>query len=140
MGSKKKAETTTTTTRTKAAVGRERRLALALRELLDATNGNIGSDGDAQADAVVDAQSCAATLLKEFGYSELESISRRVNTLEAQLTAASLDKDYAKVADLGKLLQRAQLGLPPAKAKAAGKSRTRTPPAPDAAAASSSES
>lgn len=97
MATKKKA----TETRTKAAVGRERRLALALRAVLDQQvpdNENLTAEANAIA------------LLDELGYSDLESIPKRVAALNAQLKSAVEAGDGATIAALGKELQRAQTG------------------------------
>lgn len=98
---KKKA---TETARTKAAVGRERRLALALRAVLDQTDAPDGT-GSAFEDA--------NNLLSELGYGDLESIPKRVAALNAQLKSAVEAGDGATIAALGLELERANKGLPP---------------------------
>lgn len=100
MGKKKSTETA----RTKAAVGRERRLALALRAVLD----QQVHDGEG-----LTAEAAATTLLDELGYSDLESIPKRVARLNAQLKAAVEAGDGATIAALGLELERANKGLPP---------------------------
>lgn len=99
-----------TETRTKAAVGRERRLALALRAVLDENDtDNPLSKGEEAAQA----------LLTELGYGDLESVTTRVTRLNDALKVAVEAGDGKLISELGLALERAKAGLPPAKAKAA---------------------
>ena len=100
-----------TETRTKAAVGRERKLALALRALLDSLENRIVG-GEAESE-VTDAEQGAIALLTELGYKDLESIPKRVAALNAQLKSAVEAGDGATIAALGLELERANKGLPP---------------------------
>ena len=122
MATKKKA----TEARTKAAVGKERRLALALRALLDSLENRIVG-GDAEFE-VTNAEQDALALLGELGYKDLESIPKRVTRLNDALKQAMEAGDGKLIAQLGEELDRAQRGLPPSRAKVkfAGKSRART--------------
>ena len=134
MATKKK---TTETARVKAAVGRERRLALALRAVLDAAadSGTMGQEDNAEG-LLVKAEEDASKLLTELGYTDLESIPRRLTRLNDALKQAMEAGDGKLIAQLGEELDRAQRGLPPSKAKVkfAGKSRTRTTTSSTAAA------
>jgi hypothetical protein len=94
------------TNKERASVSRERRLALALRALLDA----IEDGGDAWLPST---RQDAVTLLNGLGYSTLEGIPRRVTKLNEQLTAAVAASDGKEIARLGLELQRAQEGKPP---------------------------
>lgn len=99
----------------RATVSRERRLALALAEVLDlATEKESGAD-----ERVIGAH----VLLADLGYSNLESVSSRVKYLNEQLTVAIAAGDGKEIARLGVELQRAQQGKEPTavKVKAAAK-------------------
>ena len=98
-----------TETKERAAVGRERKLALALTALLDSEGNDDHSDH-------IDP---ARLLLKELGYGDLISIPRRVAALNTQLKAATDATNWGEVARLGGELARAQAGLPPSKPKVA---------------------
>ena len=92
----------------RAAVGRERRLALALAAVMDAYS-EIPSPEEHR-DAVEEAETSATELLNELGYNGIESIPRRLARLEAELATALESKDYAKVAELGAELEKAKAG------------------------------
>lgn len=94
----------------RATVSRERRLALALRALLEATDGGVGNDGDEQADAVVDAQSVANTTLNDLGYGSLVGIPKRLKELNEQLKAAVDAGDGKEISRLGLLIDRVKMG------------------------------
>jgi len=49
-------------------------------------------------------------LLTELGYSGIESIPKKLARLEAELATALESKDYAKVAELGRELEKAKAG------------------------------
>lgn len=98
---------TTTEVKERASVSRERRLALALRGLLD------GIEDNNPEDAAVLAQEELYTL----GYSELVGIPRRVAALEAELAKAIEVKSYSRVTELGRELERARAGKPAAEVK-----------------------
>lgn len=118
----------TTETRVKAAVGRERKLALELRALLDslehaairsALKGDDDEANTATQNSVSDAEQSALTTLNELGYSELESIPKRVTVLNEQLRIAVASGNGKEIARLGEELDRTQKGLPPSKVKVA---------------------
>lgn len=113
MGKAKK----TTETRTKAAVGRERKLALTLVALRDAIEGH--EPAFEMDPALVKADNEARTILTELGYSDLESIPKRVARLNDALKQAVEAGDGKLIAQLGLELDRAKQGLPPSKPKAA---------------------
>jgi hypothetical protein len=98
-------------TKERAAVGRERRIALALRAVLDATAGNT-LNGELEA-----ACSDALGVLNELGYRELQGIPTRVARLSEQLRTAVESGNGKEIARLGLELDRAKAGLPPAKVK-----------------------
>lgn len=123
MATRKKA----TETRVKAAVGRERRIVLALRALLDSLK-DLPLDPSADhgvaisaemLEGVTTAEQSALTTLNELGYGELESIPSRVAKLNEQLKIAVEAGDGNTIAELGKELARAKAGLPPSKMKVA---------------------
>ncbi len=95
MATKKRVEN-----KERAAVGRERRLALALVAFMDA-------DTDNEQDA---ATGEAKALLDELGYNDIESTAKRLKRLEADLSTAIELKDYAHVAELGRELEKAKAG------------------------------
>jgi hypothetical protein len=98
-------------TKERATVSRERKLALALRGMLDGiedqeppfemSNGLVAAENQAQA------------LLKELGYSDLEGIPRRVAKLNEALKVAVENGDGAEISRLGTELTRAKEGKPP---------------------------
>lgn len=94
MGKRKVA---TETVKERASVSRERRIALALRALLDA---NVGMEHEQE----------AIDVLNELGYSTLESIPKRVKELNEQLTQALAAGDGALIAKLGTELSRVKAG------------------------------
>lgn len=101
MANKKKAAK-----RERSSTSRERRLALALRAILDAA---ADSNDDAKRDALAD----AGDLLHELGYGEMVGIPKRVAALNEQLTAALSIGDGKEIARLGLELERAKTGKPP---------------------------
>lgn len=107
MANKKKSETAETAPR--AAIGRERRLALALRAVLDQGVHDSTDAGSAEADA--------AALLSELGYGELKSIQRRLMVLNDELKTATESGNGKEIARLGIEIDRATQGLPPGKVK-----------------------
>lgn len=88
----------------RATVSRERRLALALKAVLDV-------EGDDLHQALEDAKETLAA----FGYGDLEAIPTRVARIEAELTKALEAADGKEISRLGQELQRAQAGKPPVK-------------------------
>lgn len=88
-------------TKERAAVGRERRLALALAAVADEA---------AEKNVALESVQAANELLSEMGYGQLESIQKRLNRINEELTAAVAAGDGAKIAELGKELQKAQSG------------------------------
>jgi len=99
----------------RAAVGRERKLALALVAMRDAISDHEPSFN--MSEGLIKADNEAASLLKELGHADLESISARVTRLNAMLKSATEAGDWDEVARLGGELSRAQKGLPPTKPK-----------------------
>lgn len=106
-----------TATTPRASVGRERRLALALRALLDQDD----VDGVTDKGTILSAEADAHAVLKEFGYESLESIPLRVALLNDQITKAVADGDGKELARLGIELDRARRGLEPLVVKAGSK-------------------
>lgn len=100
MASRKKV---TSEVKERASVSRERRIALALRAVLEQSSGN---DGEGQGTAFADAD----TTLSELGFRDLVGIPQRIAELEGQLHAATGAKDYAQVAKLGLELDRVKAG------------------------------
>jgi hypothetical protein len=91
----------------RAATSRERRLALALRAVLD----EVAKSDDAWLrDAVV---TDAMTTLDGLGYGSLVGIPKRVAALNEQLTAAVAAGDGKEISRLGLELERAKAGKPP---------------------------
>lgn len=84
----------------RAAVSRERRLALALRALLDAIE-NEDTPG---------AGSEAIDLLDELGYGNIVGIPRMLKELNEKLGAAVSSQDYASVARIGAEMDRIKAG------------------------------
>lgn len=82
----------------RAAVGRERRLALALRALMDG--------GDDTGNALVEAEA----LLVEFGYGGLKSIPAQLSELNQQLQTAVEAGDFATVSEVSAEMARVQAG------------------------------
>lgn len=116
------AKTKKVATTERASVSRERKLALALRAVLDATDGQVQHEpiGEAVAKAAIE----ATTVLGELGYANLEGIPSRLARLNEQLTAAVAAGDGAEISRLGEELTRAKSGKAPkaaagVKAKAA---------------------
>jgi hypothetical protein len=102
----------------RASVSRERRLALALRAVLEEQQTQDANEGLSEVGYAADA------VLTELGYGDIVGIPTRVAALNEQLTAAMAAGDGATIAALGAELVRAKAGLPPKvvteKAKAAG--------------------
>lgn len=96
------------TKKERAAVSKERRLALALVALRDAI-----ADSEPEfmmREALIAADNGAADVLKELGYSNLEGIPRQVAALTAELKSATEAGEWAKVASLGRRLDRVRVG------------------------------
>jgi hypothetical protein len=111
MANKKKV-----TTKERASVGRELKLALALRALMDSlTDAKIDDPSEG---GVTMAEQDAAAVLNDLGYSTLEGIPRRIARLNEQLKAAVEAGDGATIAALGLELVRAKEGKPPSKSAA----------------------
>lgn len=94
----------------RASVSRERRIALALRAVIDACEGTSESD-------IATECGNADQVLHDLGYGSLIGIPRRLKDLNEQLTAAVAAGDGKRIAELGVELQRAQTGKEPAKVK-----------------------
>lgn len=86
----------------RAAVSKERRLALALVAVID----ELGDKNVESLDAVADANS----VLFALGYDGLQGIPKQVAALTAELKAATEAGEWAKVAVLGEQLKRVQSG------------------------------
>lgn len=106
MGKKKEATDEVKETKERAAVGRERRLALALAGLLDAYDPNNEHTVDECAAAVGVAQ----TLLNDLGYSNLESTAKTLARINKHINDAVAAGDGERLAELGKELQKAKAG------------------------------
>ena len=102
----KKKEATESVTKERAAVGRERRLALALVGLMDAYDPNNEHTVDECAAAVGVAQ----TLLNDLGYDNLESTAKTLARINEHIKDAVTSGDGVRLAELGKELQKAQAG------------------------------
>jgi hypothetical protein len=105
---KRKAETTETT-KERAAVGRERRLALALVGLMDACATVEPGNKDA-AIGIEEAEMTATTLLNDLGYSNLESTAKTLARINDHIKDAVAAGDGERLAELGKELRKAQVG------------------------------
>ena len=102
----------------RAAVGRERRLALALRAVLDAAAPYTAAPfANNENDDLERAAHDAIGVLHDLGYKDIESIPRRVAAIEAELKAAMESGNGKEIARLGLELDRAKVGLPPTKAR-----------------------
>lgn len=99
----------------RATVSRERRLALALRALLDADG---GEDENQQQDATI----AANAVLNDLGYGSLVGIPKRMKQLNEQLEVAVAARDGAAIGRIGLEMVKVQAGKEPTaeKAKAAG--------------------
>lgn len=104
---KKKAET-----KERATVSRERRLALALRAVLEQKTHDSTESGSAEHNA--------ETVLDELGYGSLVGIPKRVATLNEQLATAVTAGDGKEIARLGLELERAKAGKEARVVKEAG--------------------
>lgn len=110
MATRKKTESTTV----RASVSRERRLALALRALLDGLEDvEMTAREGTNLEAVTEAEQSAMELLTEFGHGDVESIPRRVATVNDAITKAVAAGDGAELSRLGAELARAKAGKPP---------------------------
>lgn len=98
-----------TTTRERATVSRERRIALALRALLDAWEGTLTTEGPHR-DAVEEAETIANETLNELGYGALEGVPKALARLGSELKAATDSGNYARVAELGAEMERVKAG------------------------------
>ena len=96
----------------RASTSRERRLALALRAVLDALKdaGNREFHGVGAEETLAKMEQDADALLTEFGYGSTESVYRRLAALNEQLTAAVVAGDGKEIARLGLELERAKAG------------------------------
>lgn len=90
----------------RAAVGRERRLALALRAILDVTD-KIEPGGNKPLDLAVEE---AQQLLVELGYTGLEGIPRTLERLNAELQSAFAAGDGETISRLGRELAKTKAG------------------------------
>lgn len=105
-------------TKERATVSRERRLALALRAVLDA----VGRDTDVSGDVSVTE---AYNTLDGLGYKDLEGIPKQVTRLNDALKIAVENGDGKEIARLGLELERAKSGkLPRVKPQAKAKTAT----------------
>lgn len=103
----------------RALVSRERRIALALRAVLDAA---IERDTNAEDVALAE----AAEVLKDLGYGSLVGIPRRLKELREELKAATDADDGAAIARIGTEMVKAQSGkLPKTAAVSATKPSSR---------------
>lgn len=100
MTKKGKTEATEVEKKERAAVGRERRLALVLRAVLDEWDEGRESESSV----------AAVTVLSDLGYGSLQSIPTLVLRLEAELAQAVESKNYTRVSELGKELEKAREG------------------------------
>ena len=101
MATKKKVEA-----KERAAVGRERRLALALAGVGDAA-GVVSSEVNPELNMAL---ALAYELLNELGYSGIESTAKRLSRINQELTQAIADGDGARISELGKELEKAKAG------------------------------
>lgn len=103
----------------RATVSRERRLALALRALLDALETvSIGADGN-RPEEIVDAEVAAGNVLDDLQYGSLVGIPKRLKELNEQLKAAVDAGDGKEISRLGLEIERAKAGKEPTAEKAA---------------------
>jgi hypothetical protein len=101
MAKKKEATDEVKETKERAAVGRERRLALALAAVTDEA-----ADKNVELEAVF----AANELLRELGYNGLESTYKRVARINTELRVAVENSDGDEIARLGKELKKAKSG------------------------------
>lgn len=97
-------------TKERASTSRERRLALALRAVLDALQPQDGETVEIKTEGTIEAMQAAVTTLNDLGYESLVGIPKRVAALNAELKTATESQDWAKVASLGAELVKAQAG------------------------------
>lgn len=102
MATKKKAKAE------RASVSRERRLALALRGLLDSLTD--AAVGDEHQEEVTIAELDATGTLNELGYKDLVGIRRRLRELNEQLKVATEAADGATIAAIGAEMVKVQAG------------------------------
>lgn len=95
-------------TKERAAVGKERRLALALVGLMDAY-AEVPTPDESR-DAIEEAETAANELLNELGYSGIESTTKRIARINEELTAAFQAGDGKRIAELGNELEKAKAG------------------------------
>lgn len=114
-------KTTKTEPKERAAISKERRLALTLRAVLDAWKDIDPPDTATENSkaAIEEAEMSANELLNELGYSTLESIPSAIKRLTAELAAVTEAGDWKRVSEIGQQLDRAKAGLPPVKVKVA---------------------
>lgn len=108
-------KTSKTTTKERAAVSKERRLALALKAVMDA----FAETETATTPDQMDSLESADKLLAELGYDGIEAIPTAIKRLTAELTAATTAGEWSKVSEIGQQLERVKVGLPPTKVKEA---------------------
>lgn len=101
----------------------ERRIALALVEVIEGHNAIVANEPDASNRFQAALKSAEEVLITQ-GFAGLESITSRTAKIEAELQAAYKALDGKRVQELGRELDRASKGLPPlqkkVKAAAAG--------------------
>ncbi len=92
----------------RASVSRERRIALALRAVLDVTDNMVltSSTDEPLSYACID----ATKTLNELGYGDLVGLPKQLAALESQLRTATEARDYTRVAELGASLARVKAG------------------------------
>lgn len=101
----------------RATVSRERRLALALRALLDSlTDVSVGVEQQAE---VTEAEQNAISVLDELQYGSLVGIPKRLKELNEQLKAAVDAGDGATIARIGAEMVKVQAGRETSPPKAA---------------------
>lgn len=103
-----KRKVTTETKVKRASVSRERRLALALRAVLDATENMVltSSTDEPLSFAAID----ATAVLNELGYGSMIGIPKRLAELNDALKIAVENSDGKEIARLGLELDRVQAG------------------------------
>ena len=122
-------------TTVRASTSRERRLALALRAVLDANKDTGNSEVVGAEETLAKMEQDAESLLTELGYGDTESIYRRLGHLNALLKDAVAASDGKEIARLGLELERAKVGkssptpAPPAAKKSSRRGRQQAPPA-----------
>lgn len=93
----------------RASMSRERRIALALRAVLDQGGNHDSADDSAEGTAEVDAQAT----LDDLGYGSLIGIPKRLKDLNEQLKVATDTGDFATIARIGAEMVKVQSGKSP---------------------------